>query len=150
VQGALVAAALLCASQTYGGACVPLPSRDLQPLDHQADGYPDRGVVEADRMINEVIVFERAADRPAQAATTLYLRGQIRIEAGEYAEARSVLQESRHLAEDAGDNFGAIFTDVALCPALMLGYRARLLGGSFLIEPGPEHGWRIVIAVPMA
>jgi len=118
-------------------------------------------VAEADRMINEVIVFERAADRPAQVAAALYLRGQIRIEAVTNAARHSGCSKidielrlnKGTLVLTVADNGTGLRAEVDNSEGRGLktmAYRARLLGGSFLIEPGPEHGWRIVTAVPMA
>jgi len=74
---------------------------------------------EAERMIDEVVQFERAEQVPAQLAGAIYVRGQILIERHQYDAARKALEESRSLAEQSGDHFGAVFTDVALCPALI-------------------------------
>jgi signal transduction histidine kinase len=74
---------------------------------------------EAERMLDEFISYERAHDHPAQVASALYMRGQILTEARNYGEARAALDASRRMAEESGDHSSAIFTDVALCPALI-------------------------------
>ncbi|HEY1315085.1 MAG TPA: ATP-binding protein [Steroidobacteraceae bacterium] len=74
---------------------------------------------EAERMMDEVVQFERSENRVSQLAAAMYVRGQILIEGQRYGEARQTLESSRRLAMEVGDEFGASFTNVALCPALI-------------------------------
>ena len=74
---------------------------------------------EAQRMIDEAINYERSVSRVSQEAIALYARGQILIEGQNYGEAIQVLESSRRMALQIGDHFGASFTNVALCPALI-------------------------------
>jgi len=71
------------------------------------------------RMIDEVIRFATANGSQSQLATALYSRGQIEFAGGHFNVARDTLETSRKIAAAAGDAFGAAFTDVALCPALI-------------------------------
>ncbi len=74
---------------------------------------------DAVRMIDEVIQYERAENRLSQMATAMYSRGQIQLGAGHFKEARDTLEASRAVALGTGDLFGAAFTDIAVCPALI-------------------------------
>ena len=74
---------------------------------------------DAERMIGEVIRYEQDERRPSQLAAAMYSRGQIQLGAGHFHEARSTLEASREIAAGTGDLFGAAFTDIALCPALI-------------------------------
>jgi two-component system, NarL family, sensor histidine kinase UhpB len=92
----------------------------IQAAESLAELYRRSGLRdEAERMINEILAYERTHDHPAQVATMLYMRGQILTEARNFGEARAVLNESRRIAEESGDHFGALYTDIALCPALI-------------------------------
>jgi signal transduction histidine kinase len=74
---------------------------------------------DAERMIDEVIRYEQDERRPSQLAAAMYSRGQIQLGAGHFHEARSTFETSRGIAAGTGDLFGAAFTDIALCPALI-------------------------------
>ena len=74
---------------------------------------------DAERMIDEIIAYERAADQLSQLATAMYMRGQLLIERRDYREARAALEWARNASVRLGDRFGAAFSDVALCPALI-------------------------------
>lgn len=76
-------------------------------------------LADAERMIDEVIDYERAVKLPAQLATAMYVLCQVQIRAGNFPAARATLEASRRVAIDAGDLFGAAYTDVALCPELI-------------------------------
>jgi signal transduction histidine kinase len=76
-------------------------------------------LADADRMIDEMTQYSRTRNHLPDLAATMYLRGQVQIDAGNYQAARKTLEESRRVAERAGDRFGAAYTDVALCPALI-------------------------------
>ena len=92
----------------------------IQAAESLAELYRRSGLRdEAERMLTEILTYERTHDHPAQVATLLYMRGQILAEARNFGEARAVLNESRRIAEESGDHFGALYTDVALCPALI-------------------------------
>jgi len=92
----------------------------LQAAISLAEVYRRSGLMDdAQRMLDESIAYERQRDHPAQVASALYMRGQILTEARNFGEAKAVLETSRRIAEESGDHFSAIFTDVALCPALI-------------------------------
>ena len=74
---------------------------------------------DAERMINEVIGYERGAHHQAQLAAAMYVLGQVQLRDGKFEAAHETLEASRRIAADAGDLFGAAYTDVALCPALI-------------------------------
>lgn len=74
---------------------------------------------DAERMIDEVIHYEQVQRRPSQLGAAMYSRGQIQLGAGHFHEARDTFEASRAVALSTGDLFGAAFTDVALCPALI-------------------------------
>ncbi len=74
---------------------------------------------DAERMIDEVIHYEQDERSPSQLAAAMYSRGQIQLGAGHFHEARSTLEASREIATGTGDLFGADYTDIALCPALI-------------------------------
>jgi len=76
-------------------------------------------VADAERMIDEVIAYQRSANLPSQLATAMYTRGQLLIAQRKYKEARDTLQWARAAADKLGDHLGAAFSDVALCPALI-------------------------------
>jgi len=92
----------------------------IQAATSLAEIYRRSGLLdESQRMLEEVISHELSRNHPAQVATLLYMRGQLLLGAGNYGEARAVLETSRRTAEDSGDHFSADFTDVALCPTLI-------------------------------
>ena len=74
---------------------------------------------DAERMIDEVIHYEQDERNASQLAAAMYSRGQIQLGAGHFHEARSTLEASREIATGTGDLFGAAYTDIALCPALI-------------------------------
>jgi PAS domain S-box-containing protein len=74
---------------------------------------------DAERMVNEVIAFGRAGERTATLSTAQYALGQILIDAGSYPEAIAALESSRQGARAIGDSFGALFTNLPLCDALI-------------------------------
>jgi PAS domain S-box-containing protein len=74
---------------------------------------------DADRMIDEVVAYHRAADQPAQLANAMYLRGLLLIEEHKYRDARAALEWARTTSDRQGDRVDAAFSDVALCPALI-------------------------------
>lgn len=74
---------------------------------------------DAERMIDEVVAYQRSANQPSRLAEAMYLRGQLLLEQRRYGEARSALEWARATSERLGDRTGAAFSDVALCPALI-------------------------------
>jgi signal transduction histidine kinase len=92
----------------------------IQAASSLATIYRRSGLLEeAERMIGEVIHYEQAERRPSQLAAAMYSRGQIQLGAGDFHEAQKTFETSREVALGAGDLFGAAFTDIALCPALI-------------------------------
>ena len=76
-------------------------------------------LADAEQMIDEVIGHERSAHHQAQLAAAMYVLGQIQLRGASFQAARETLEASRRIAADAGDLFGAAYTDIALCPALI-------------------------------
>ena len=74
---------------------------------------------DAERMISEVVAFGREGGRTSALSTAEYVRGQILIDAGRYPEAIAALESSRTHALAIGDGFGALFTNLPLCDALI-------------------------------
>jgi len=52
---ALVTCAALCTSQAHG-VCLQLPSAELRAIDDLAEGYPERGLAEANRRLAQAAV----------------------------------------------------------------------------------------------
>ncbi len=74
---------------------------------------------DAERMINEVIRFGQEAGRTATLSTAEYALGQILIDADRNPEAIAALESSRKGALAIGDTFGALFTNLPRCDALI-------------------------------
>ncbi len=74
---------------------------------------------DAQRMVDEVVSFEKSSDQPAVLATAMYLRGQLLVDERKYRDAQVALEAARATSEKLGDQLGAAFSDVALCPALI-------------------------------
>ena len=92
----------------------------IQAASSLATIYRRSGLFEdAERMSDEVIHYEQTEHRSSQLAAAMYSRGQIQLGAGHFHEAQNTLEASREVAVGTGDLFGAAFTDIALCPALI-------------------------------
>jgi signal transduction histidine kinase len=74
---------------------------------------------DAERMVDEIVAYERSVNQPSQLATAMYVRGQLLIDERKYHEARAALEWARATSEKLGDRSSAAFSDVALCPALI-------------------------------
>ncbi len=74
---------------------------------------------DAQRLVDEVVAYQRSANQTSQLATAMYMRGQLLREEHKYGEARDALEWARAASERLGDRIGAAFSDVALCPLLI-------------------------------
>lgn len=74
---------------------------------------------DAERLINEVVVFATADERTPLLSNASYVRGQILIDMGRFKEARASLELSQRSATLIGDSFGSAVANVALCLALI-------------------------------
>jgi two-component system, NarL family, sensor histidine kinase UhpB len=74
---------------------------------------------DAERKIDELVAYQQSANQPAQLADAMYQRGQVFIDERRYGDARAALEWARAKSEQLGDQTGAAFSNVALCPALI-------------------------------